>query len=104
MEKETLLITEEETPDGIKLTIRGRINSENADELQDKLQKILNAGKKNIVLNMLWVSFLSSAGIRVILKTYQSAIDAGGKFGIEMPSKNVRNVLGMTALDKILIQ
>ena len=96
-------ITEEKTSTGIKFFLRGRINSENADELQEALQKAFNDGYRDIVLNMIWVEFLSSAGIRVILKAYQEANAAGGKLGIEMPSQKVKNVLGMTALEELLI-
>lgn len=103
MEKH-LNVTEELTPDGIKFTIKGRVNSECVEEFQGILQSALDREYKNVILNMLWVEFLSSAGIRVILKAYKDMIHAGGKLGIEMPSKNVRNVLGMTALDDMLIK
>ena len=96
-------ITEEKIAEGIRFTIRGRVNSDNADELQEILEKALNEGHKKIVLHMFWVDFLSSAGIRVLLKAYQDANTAGGKFGIEMPSQKVKNVLGMTALEELLI-
>ena len=103
MKTEDLQITEEQTQSGIKFTIKGHVNSATAEKLEDSLKKALKDGKVNIILNMVWVKFLSSAGIRIILKTYQEATDAGGKLGIEMPSQNVRNVLGMTALDEMLI-
>ena len=103
MDQNEFEISEERTSEGIKFSIRGRINSINADKLQDKLKKTLEDGHNNIILNMLWVEFLNSAGIRVILKTFQDANRAGGKLGIEKPSQNVKNVLGMTALDEMLI-
>ena len=104
MDKMTSEITEEEIPGGVRFVIKGRVNSECVDELQEILQKAVESGKKNIILNMIWVNFLSSSGIRVILKTYQDAKKAGGNFVIETPSRNVKNVLGMTALDKLLIK
>ena len=104
MKNSDLEITKEKIAEGIKFIIRGRVNSDNADELQGILKKALNDGYKNIVLNMIWVEFLSSAGIRVILKLFQDANNAGGKLRIEMPSENVRNVLGQTALDEMLIR
>ena len=103
MKKDEFEIEEEEIKKGAKFILKGRVNSLNCEELQYILDKALKDGKVNIVLNMLWVEYLSSAGIRVILKTYKDAHEAGGKFGIEMPSQNVRNVLGMTALDEMLI-
>ena len=104
MKNKHLTITKEIIPEGIKFVVKGRINSDSADEFQEELKQALNNGFKNIVVNMLWVDFLSSAGIRVILKTYQEANAAGGKFGIEKPSQTVKNILGMTALDEMLIK
>ena len=99
-----LQITEEQIPNGIKLTVKGQVNSQTADKLEERLEKAMKDGQGHIILNMLWVKFLSSAGIRVILKTYKEANDTGGSFGIEMPSQNVKNVLGMAALDEMLIK
>ena len=104
MNDANFVITEEKTPEGIALTIKGMVNSMNADKLLDRLKEAMKDKQKNIILNMFWVEFLSSAGIRVILKTYQDANDLGGSLGIKMPSENVRNVLGMTALDEMLIK
>ena len=82
MGKEVFEITEEKTPGSVKFIIKGRLNAVNADEFQEKLQKALNEGHKDIVLDMYRVDFLSSAGIRVILKIYQEAHKSGGKIGI----------------------
>ena len=103
MKNEGFEITKEKTKDGAKFILKGRLNSTNADELQYMLDETLKDGKMDIVLNMLKVEYLSSAGIRVILKAYKNAKETNGKLGIEMPSQNVRNVLGMTALDEMLI-
>ena len=104
MINEDFTITKEKTHEGIKFIIKGRANTVSAEELQHYLEKAIEEGQLNIVLNMLRVEYLSSAGIRVILKAYKDVKKAGGKLGIEMPSENVRNVLGQTALDEMLIR
>jgi anti-sigma B factor antagonist len=104
VKNEEFEITKEVTPKGIRFYIKGRVNSINADQLQGELETALKEHPVNIVLNMLYVIYLSSAGIRVILKTYKDAKEAGGTFGIEMASQNVKNVLGMAALDEMLIK
>ena len=103
MINEDFSVTKEKSAEGLKFFIKGRVNSVSSEELQHHMQEALKDGETNIILNMLWVEYLSSAGIRVILKTYKEANEAGKKFGIEMPSENVKNVLGMTALDEMLI-
>jgi stage II sporulation protein AA (anti-sigma F factor antagonist) len=103
MKNEDFIITHEKKDNAVKFILKGRVNSLNANELDYKLEEALKEGQKNIVLNMHMVEYLSSAGIRAILKVYKDAKEAGGKFGIEMPSESVKNVLGMTALDEMLI-
>ena len=103
MKNEDFEFTKEKKADSVKFVISGRINSANSDELQYILDEAVKEGAKNIVLNMLRVEYMSSAGIRVVINVYKDAKEAGGKLGIEMPSENVRNVLGMIALDEMLI-
>jgi anti-anti-sigma factor len=103
MKDETLEITEE-IKDGIcKLVAKGRVDATSADILLFKLETALKNGHKKIILNMAQVEYLSSIGIRVILKTYKQALETGGKFNIEHPSEIVKNVLGMTALKELLV-
>ena len=104
MNNENLEITQGQTAQGIKFILKGHVNSVSADYLEEKLEEAFNSGEINIVLNMLRVDYLSSAGIKVILKAYKDAAKSGGRLGIEGPSENVRNVLGMTALDRLLIK
>ena len=104
MKDDDLEISKEKIKDGIKLILKGRINSSSADVLRLELDEAIRDEQKNIILNLLRVDYLSSAGIRVILKIYKDAALIGARFGIEMPSANVKNVLGMTALDELLIK
>jgi len=103
MKDETLAITENVTDKVCKLIAKGRIDANSAETLLFSLEKAINAGHKEIVLNMLQVEYLSSIGIRVILKTYKQLMEAGGSFKIDRPSEVVKNVLGMTALKEMLV-
>jgi len=103
MEKSDLEITAEKIHDGVKYHLKGLINSSHADQLEYKLEEAKKDGAHTIILDMLWVDYLSSTGIRVILKTFKEMHEAGGKLCIERPSQRVRNVLGLTALDEMLI-
>ena len=104
MKDEDFEIIKEKTPEGIRFTIKGRIDSINASALEHKLEEAIKDKEHNIILDMLYVEYLCSTGIRVILKTFKEAKEAGGKLGIESASERVRNVLGMVALDEMLIK
>ena len=103
MNKEILVITEN-IKDGVcRLIAKGRIDSNSADILLYKLENTLNDGQTAVILDMAQVEYLSSMGIRVILKTYKQLTEAGGTFNIERPSEIVKNVLGMAALKDMLV-
>jgi anti-anti-sigma factor len=103
MKNDTLVIIEEEKNGICRLAAKGRVDANSADVLLNKLETAINNGQKRIILNMSNVEYLSSIGIRVILKTYKQVSEAGGKFNIEYPSEVVKNVLGMTALNEMLV-
>jgi anti-anti-sigma factor len=104
MKNETLVITEERNGKTSMLIAKGRVDAESADVLLEKLEEALKDGQTAIILNMLQVEYLSSIGIRVILKIYKQAIGTGCTFNVDRPSEPVRNVLGMVALEKLLVK
>jgi len=103
MNDKALVITESVGGGICKIMAKGRVDSNSADTLLFTLEKALQEGQKAIILNMSQIEYLSSVGIRVILKIYKQAAEAGGTFNIERPSEIVKNVLGMVALKEMLV-
>lgn len=103
MKDENLEVTETIDEGICRITAKGRIDANSADSLLFQLEKALKDGHKTIVLNMSQVEYLSSIGIRVILKIYKQATEEGGTFNVERPSEIVKNVLGMVALKEMLV-
>jgi len=99
-----MIITQEKTSEGVKLTLQGRVDSTTAIKLGNELEQAIKDGHTNIILNMLQVEYLCSTGIRAILKAYKEVKTAGGSFGVESPSECVKNVLGMAALTEMLVE
>ena len=91
-------------PSSCRYILSGRISSVEANTLQFELEEALRSGCLRFVLNMRQVSFLSSGGIRVLLMIYKKAKGRGGSFHLEDPSENVINVLGLTALEDMLLE
>ncbi|MCL2184622.1 MAG: STAS domain-containing protein [Treponema sp.] len=103
MIKEDLKITENIADGTCRFFAKGRVDSNTADDLLENLENALNNGQKSIILDMSQVEYLSSIGIRVILKIFKQASEIGGTFNVERPSEIVRNVLGMVALKEMLV-
>ena len=102
MENE-LTIKKDISPEAVTFTLSGRIYTSNADVLEMHLEEALKEKRYNLVLNMSQVDYISSIGIRVILKTYMDTKKAGGKLEIENPSDSVRKILKITALEEMLV-
>ena len=100
--KKNIQITEESKAFSCYLRVSGDVNTLTAGVLEEALGRKI-ADKANITLNMNQVGFLSSMGIRVILGAYKKASKLGLILRIDNPSENVKNVLGMTALDELLL-
>lgn len=82
------------------VSISGMIDSSNAPELEEKLLDLIEAGKKNLVLSMGSVTFISSPGLKAILaaqiRTRKKV--PPGEVVISELSPNLREVLELVGL------
>lgn len=88
------LSIETEDAQGISLMkVSGRVDSETAPDLDHALSKLLNAGVNKIILNLQGVDFLSSAGLRAMVKALKGAQSSGGDVRLASVSKPIEVVL-----------
>lgn len=88
--------------DGTALTVQisGRIDAVTALELDKDLSATLN-GVSNLTVDMADVEYVSSAGLRTLLKI-QKRMDKQGSMQIKNIRENVREVLDMTGFSNFL--
>lgn len=78
---------------------QGRVDTLTAPEVETAVTE--NAAKcGRLVLDMAEVDYVSSAGIRVIVRAYQ--VMGKDSFSLRNVSKNVMQLLKMTGFDKVL--
>ena len=75
------------------MKVKGRVDSETAPELDDALTKLLQDNKNKIVLNLRDVNYMSSAGLRAMVKAYQSANKSGGDVRLAAVSEPIEVIL-----------
>jgi anti-sigma B factor antagonist len=90
--------------DGTTLVVQGRLDAESAAELRQAVSAEVRRGMHLISLDLAAVTFLSSAGIRVLFETQREARAAGGDCQVRAVSEPVRKVLELTRLDAILMR
>jgi anti-anti-sigma factor len=83
------------------LEIQGRIDSATADEFENQLSAVIEAGKTNVILDLSAVDFLASAGLRVMVTAHKTLQSYGGQLCIAAPSSQVVETLDITGLNAI---
>jgi len=86
-----------------RFTLKGQVGVNESAIMERKLDDAIELGCTRVIINMSLVSMFTSAGIRVILAAHKKLKKAGGELKIENPGENVRNVIGMVALDELLL-
>jgi anti-anti-sigma factor len=86
----------------IELAVSGRIDAETGVELEHAVEEELRRGYHAIRLDCTNVSFLSSAGIRVLFNVHRAAKTAGAWCLIGAASEPVARVLELTRLAPML--
>lgn len=100
--QETLEIKKEATAGSIRITVAGRIDAYWSDHLEKILQEEINAGHYALVLDFAELSYISSAGIRIIIGCYKQLQSLHGSFSLINASGNVASVLKMSGLSSLL--
>jgi anti-sigma B factor antagonist len=81
----------------------GEIDISNAQQLKQQLEAAYGANPANIYLDLEHLSYIDSTGLGVIIGVYGAIRGNGHKTIILNPKDNVRKLLRITSLDKVLI-
>ena len=84
------------------MKVKGRVDSETAPELDDALAKLLQNNRNKIVLNLQDVNYMSSAGLRAMVKAYQSANKSGGDVRLAAVSEPIEVILRTVGMMQML--
>lgn len=83
------------------VAVSGRVDSSTAPGLEDALKQLVDAEKTHIVLDLLDVEYMSSAGLRAMVSTLKSVKRVNGDLRIANPSARVEEVLRLAGLTSI---
>lgn len=79
-----------------EIQVSGRLDAYWSGLLDTEIEKAVHSGKHKIALDTSAVEYISSAGLRILLKTNNRLKSLGGKFIIKNPSANVIDILNLT--------
>lgn len=93
----------ERTSDGLViLAPHGKLNLVTAPLVKARIDDLVKAGSARVVVDLSGVGFIDSSGLGALIGSLKSARQAGGDVRIAGAGEQVRAVLRLTNLDRIL--
>jgi len=83
------------------LDIAGRLTSFEVSALRDAITRLLEEGRKKVVLNLGALDYLDSSGIGELARSYVSVVKTGGEMKVVGLSAKVEEVLKITQLFRV---
>jgi anti-sigma B factor antagonist len=82
--------------------LHGRLDLVSARDLRRCVDEAVDAGKANIIVDLSGVTFVDSSGLGALIGGLKRARQAGGELRIAAPAEQVRLVLELTKLVRVL--
>ncbi len=95
-------ISRQTSGDLIILRLAGRLDANWCNHVESALSATVRDGEHRLHLDMSAVSYISSAGIRVLLACHKQLRAINGLFGVIRPSEAVRSVLELSGLQMLI--
>jgi anti-anti-sigma factor len=96
-------IVTQQLGDALEVKVKGRLDNYWTEHLRRNLEEVIREGAHSILLNLADISFLSSAGVGLLVKFHTQLKGIGGSFVITHPSERVKQVLDLCRLSPILL-
>ena len=92
-------IEERAVGDVVVLDLKGRITLGEGDQLlKDKVNSLVNQGRKRMVLNLACVPYIDSAGLGEIVGSYTTVSRQGGRLKLLNLTKKITDLLAITKI------
>jgi anti-anti-sigma factor len=96
-------IVTQQLADALEVKVNGRLDNYWGEHLQRNLEELIRGGAHHLRLNFSGVSYLSSAGVGLLVKFYRQLKAIGGSFVIITPSHHVKLVIDLCHLSPLLL-
>lgn len=83
-------------------TVEGRVDSSNALEFHEALEAAINPDDQRMVLDCAGISYVSSAGLRVVLLVAKTLQKQNAKMGVCSLSASIREIFEISGFDRII--
>lgn len=96
-------ITQQKLEDSIdKINLSGRMDLDGVGQIEKEFARMTAAPAVAVIVDMSEVPYMSSIGIRALLINGKTVTGRGGKYVLMGTQPDVRNVLAVSGIDKLI--
>lgn len=95
--------TFDETEKQWNINVNGEVDISNADEFRKELNDAYDNQPSNLIINLAGLSYIDSTGLGVIIGIFGKIKEKDHKISLVEPRDNVKKLLRITNLDKVLL-
>lgn len=96
-------MTSTESADGsVLLVLQGELDHDGVQDVENDVRWAVSNATHSIRLDCSGVSFVDSAGLRLLIQAQMMAADTHVEFGLVEPSQPLIRLLAMTGLDDLI--
>jgi anti-sigma B factor antagonist len=82
--------------------VAGDIDMATSPQLREGLQRVLDAGTHNVVVDLAGVGFMDSSGLGALVVMFKVARERGGRLCVAAVQRQVRGILTITSVDQVI--
>lgn len=82
------------------LEVRGELDLATSPQLREGLQRLVDAGDRQVVVDLAGVGFMDSSGLGALVVMFKALRDVGGRLCLAAVQPAVRSVLTVTSVDR----
>jgi anti-sigma B factor antagonist len=95
-------IREHQRDDLVVLALGGELDMDTAPGLQERIEAVLAAGRRRVLLNVAELSFCDSAGLNAFIQGDRACAARGGWLRLTGATGHVARVIELSGLDEVL--
>ncbi|RXE56787.1 hypothetical protein ABH15_01065 [Methanoculleus taiwanensis] len=96
-----LEITERHEGEVAIVSLKGRLDAASSQDAEQRMNGLIDAGSRAILVNLSGLDYISSSGLRVLLASLKRLKKTGGNLHLAEPKPAVRDVFTMAGFHRI---
>lgn len=94
-------VIQEKRTDMLFLSLKGRIDENNAKALEENLIRLIDNGVKELIVDCSQIEYINNAGLRALLHVSKKALNAEGRIALHSLSQPAKEIFDKTGFSMV---